>query len=92
MREAREEIGVDIATENLHYAHTLHSRTEGRTWLGHFFQVTKWDGTPRLCEPEKHSDLQWRFINDLPFETLSYVRQAIECVAANIPYSEYGWD
>uniref|UniRef100_UPI00046ACCDC NUDIX domain-containing protein n=1 Tax=Brucella intermedia TaxID=94625 RepID=UPI00046ACCDC len=45
-REAYEEVGVNIAPENLHYVHTLHSKTEGRTWLGHFFQATIWEGTP----------------------------------------------
>jgi len=92
MREAHEEVGVNILSEDLHHVHSLHSRTDGRTWLGHFFQATNWDGIPRLCEPDKHSDLQWQFINGLPSGTLPYVRQAITSVAAHQTYSEYGWD
>ncbi|MGY2314684.1 NUDIX hydrolase [Pseudomonas sp. SDO5522_S412] len=92
IREANEEVGVQISPENLHYAHTLHSKTEGRTWLGHFFQATEWEGIPTLCEPEKHSDLQWCPITVLPAETIPYVRQAIQCVIAQNLYSEYGWD
>ena len=92
IREAYEEVGVSIDPENLHYAHTLHSKTDGRSWLGHFFQATIWEGTPALRELDKHGDLQWRPINALPFETIPYVRQAIACVVAQKPYSEYGWD
>jgi len=91
-REAYEEVGVNIAPENLHYVHTLHSKTEGRTWLGHFFQATIWEGTPSLRELDKHSDLQWMPVTALPSETIPYVRQAILCTTAQQQYSEYGWD
>lgn len=92
LREAYEEVGVSIAAENLRHVHTLHSKTEGRTWLGHFFQATIWEGNPSLREPDKHSDLLWTSINTLPVNTIPYVGQAISCVHAQQPYSEYGWD
>jgi hypothetical protein len=38
------------------------------------------------------SDLQLRPVTSLPCETILYVRQALECVAASQPYSEYGWN
>jgi 8-oxo-dGTP pyrophosphatase MutT (NUDIX family) len=92
IREAYEEVGVRIAQDDLHYVHTLHSKTEGQAWLGHFFQATVWEGTPTLRELDKHGDLQWRSISALPSETIPYVRQAILATAAQEPYSEYGWD
>lgn len=92
IREAYEEVGVKIAPENLHYVHTLHSKTDDRTWLGHFFQATNWEGSPTLRELDKHSDLQWRAINALPAQTIPYVRQALLAVATRKPYSEYGWE
>jgi len=92
IREAREEVGVRIAPENLRYVHTLHSKTEGTAWVGHFFEAQVWAGTPVLCEPDKHGDLQWRHVDALPAETIPYVRQAIQASAVQKPYSEYGWD
>lgn len=92
IREAHEEVGVRIAPEDLQYVHTLHSKTEGGTWLGHFFRATVWEGTPALREPDKHSDLQWRPIDALPAATIPYVRQAMLAVADQKAYSEYGWD
>lgn len=91
IREAHEEIGVRIAPEHLRHVHTLHSKTGTQTWLGHFFLAQSWTGTPALRELDKHADLQWRPIDALPADTIPYVRQAILCVAAQTPYSEYGW-
>ncbi len=90
-REAKEEVGVEIALPSLRYAHALHSLTEGSDWMGHFFVATAWSGIPRLCEPEKHADLTWRCIRDLPDETIPYVRQALVCIDRGILYSEFGW-
>ncbi|MFB8344695.1 NUDIX hydrolase [Brucella cytisi] len=91
IREAYEEVGVKILPENLQYVHTLHSKTGNQTWLGHFFRTTAWEGVLELPETDKHSDLQWRDINTLPTETIPYVKQAILSVAAQSPYSEFGW-
>jgi 8-oxo-dGTP diphosphatase len=91
IREAEEEVGVQIEPAHLTYAHTLHSLTEGRDWVGHFFIVTDWAGTPELREPEKHSDLVWWPLRSLPPETIPYVRQALLCIDQRQPYSEFGW-
>jgi len=49
-REAYEEVGVQIAATDLHHVHTLHSRTNGQSWIGHFFKTEQWAGTPALRE------------------------------------------
>ena len=91
IREAEEEVGVRIAPSSLRYVHALHSLTEGMDWMGHFFVATEWSGIPRLREPEKHRDLQWRTVRDLPHEMIPYVRQALLCIDQDILYSEFGW-
>lgn len=91
IRESQEEVGVRISLDHLNHAHTLHALTAGSDWVGHFFSVTMWSGTPRLCEPDKHSDLIWCPVQDLPDETVPYVRQALLCIERGQPYSEFGW-
>lgn len=91
VREAREEVGVEIDPGDLAYAHTLHSMTEGNDWVGHFFTVTAWTGIPRVCEPDKHGDLVWCSVRSLPEETIPYVRQALMAIDAGETYSEFGW-
>ena len=90
-RELKEETGVSIAPEKLQHAHTQHVRTEGRSWIGHFFTGNTWTGKPRLAEPDKHSEIIWKHLTRLPEETVPYVRQAIEEINQQNPYSEYGW-
>lgn len=89
--EAQEELGVEVFPASTRYAHTLHSLTDGTGWVGHFFVATEWLGRPTLCESEKHSDLTWRHLQDLPDDLIPYVRQALSCIAEGIPYSEFGW-
>lgn len=91
-REVLEEVGVQVVPASMRYAHALHSLTEGMDWVGHFFTATEWAGVPHLCEPDKHSDLTWCSIRDLPAELIPYVRQALICIEKGIPYSEFGWD
>ncbi|MEO3385217.1 NUDIX domain-containing protein [Mesorhizobium sp. CAU 1741] len=91
IREAYEEIGIGLSPGDLVYAHTLHSLTEGQNWMGHFFIATRWEGTPKLVELDKHSDIGWWPMGSLPSRTIPYVRQALLNIGKAIPYSEYGW-
>ncbi|NMP27354.1 NUDIX domain-containing protein [Rahnella sp. SAP-1] len=90
-REAREEIGVSISAANLRLAHSMHVWTEDRSWMGHFFTCSEWQGVPYLAEPDKHSELTWQHIANLPADTIPYVQQAIGQIISHHPYSEYGW-
>ncbi|MBZ6076079.1 NUDIX hydrolase [Microvirga puerhi] len=91
IREAREEIGITLTPRTLDYAHTLHSLTEGKDWLGHFFVAIEWVGEPRICEPHKHSALIWAPIASLPDDMIPYVRQSLLNIEEGLAYSEYGW-
>ncbi|VEB98491.1 8-oxo-dGTP diphosphatase [Cedecea lapagei] len=90
-REAGEETGVAISPAQLRSAHSMHVKTEDRSWLGHFFLCSDWQGEPYVAEPDKHSELRWVNIRQLPENTVPYVKQAIEAIIAGEIYSEYGW-
>ncbi|MBU9825061.1 NUDIX domain-containing protein [Rahnella aquatilis] len=91
-RELKEETGVDTIPSELALVHTMHVWTENRSWIGHYFICREWSGVPFLAEPDKHAEVSWKNISDLPEETIPYVRQAIEAINADESYSEYGWD
>ena len=91
IREAAEEASVSINPDDTRLAHTLHCRTEGNEWLGLFFEVFAWEGTPSLGEPERHSDLTWTPLSELPSEMVPYVGQALTCISKDVAYSEFGW-
>lgn len=91
IREAREEVGVEINEADIQMVHTLHSLTEGEEWVGLFFLINKWNGVPKVNEPHKHSEVKWAGMDVLPTNLISYVKQAIELYGNNINYSIYGW-
>lgn len=91
IREAKEESGVDIAPHNLGVVTTMH-RKQNDERVDFFFEVKHWTGEPTNTEPDKCDDLSWFPLNELPSNTIPYIRQAIECSQKGIIYSEFGWD
>jgi 8-oxo-dGTP pyrophosphatase MutT (NUDIX family) len=88
VREAREEVGVEIAIDDLVFSTVMH-RIEGDERVDFFFQAQAWRGDPFNAEPEKCDDLRWFDLNGLPENTVPYVRQALGNHLARIPFSEY---
>jgi len=94
IREAGEEIGIEIASADLELVHVMHRKQREPTderRINLFFAAKKWEGEPRIMEPDKCDDLQWFELDNLPDNTIPYVRQAISCFRKNVKYSEYGF-
>ncbi len=89
VREAAEETGVTIKSDNLQLVHTMYNLTNGEEWIGMYFLCQTWEGEATIKEPQKHSELRWESITNMPENTIPYVRQAIEKWTQNIAYSEY---
>ncbi|MFA7286575.1 MAG: NUDIX domain-containing protein [Patescibacteria group bacterium] len=90
IREAKEESGVVIEPSDLVLRATMHRRQFDER-LDFFFEVKKWSGELRNAEPDKCDDLSWFPLDDLPANTIPYIRQAIDCYRKDIGYSEFGW-
>ncbi|WP_243049244.1 NUDIX domain-containing protein [Dyella sp. RRB7] len=93
VRELREETGLHAQSEDLRLVHLLHCKTgdSGNEWLGAFFLAEHWHGVPVLSEPDKHDQLGWHPLDDLPEELLAYTRQGLEQGLQGIPFSTFGW-
>jgi ADP-ribose pyrophosphatase YjhB (NUDIX family) len=90
-REAKEEAGLDINPDDLKCVHFMH-RIEDDERVDAFFTTEKWQGEPKNMEPEKCDDLGWFPLDDLPPNTIPYIKQVIEDSQKGIFYSESGWD
>lgn len=55
-----------------------------------FFAESK-AGEPRIMEPEKCSDLQWFYLEELPENLLEDRKEALANYQNRVPYSELGW-
>lgn len=60
----------------------------GRTYYDIYFLVNKYDGIPKIMEPDKCSELSWFNINDLPNEFIDIRKLALDNYSSNIQYSE----
>lgn len=95
IREAKEEAGIIIDEKDLKVCHVMHRDSKRETnneRIDVFFTTSEWKGEIKNIEPNKCDDLSWFDINNLPINTIDYIKQAIESISLNIPYSEYGWN
>lgn len=89
VREAREELGIDIEPVDLRPLATLHRTNalndphEERIDL--FFEVRRWRGEPHIAEPEKAAGLEWWPIDGTPEKLVPHEAQAFEVLACGAP-------
>lgn len=90
VRECAEELGIDVKTTDLSFIHLSHrvNNNGGRTYYDIYFVVNKYDGTPKIMEPDKCSELKWFKINDLPEEIIDIRKIVLDNYKNNIQYSE----
>lgn len=87
-REAREEVGVIIEEHDMSFSTVMH-RIEDDERVDFFLHVHQWQGEPFNAEPDKCDDLCWTDVNQLPGNTVAYVRQALSNHLAGIPFDEF---
>lgn len=91
IREAQEELGVEIDADDLRFLHVMHNG-DGGGRIGLFFEVRSWRGTPENREPEKCRCLDWFSLERLPTELVPYARTALEqALVHDEALSVVGW-
>jgi mutator protein MutT len=90
VRESKEEINIDLATENIHFAHSMFRFAGDRVYVDYFFIADKYSGEIVNNEPNKCDDLAWFDIENLPDNTLDYVKLVLKNYKQGVTYSEFG--
>jgi 8-oxo-dGTP diphosphatase len=91
IREAKEESDIDVRPENLEVVHVMHRKTSFDERVDVFIVAKEWNGTPKIMEKDKCDDIAWFELDNLPENTIPYIRQAIDMIRNKIFYSEHGW-
>ncbi len=86
VREAKEEIGIEINEDDLSFLTVNHDYTGNHVQM--VFKTASYKGEPRVCEPEECGGLLWCDIDNLPDNTILYVRNVIEDIKLGIPYDD----
>ncbi|MFW5888302.1 MAG: NUDIX hydrolase [Patescibacteria group bacterium] len=93
IREAKEEINVDIREQDIEIRTVCHSYSShnDREFIQFFVVCREWQGEIINNEPHKCGGVKFFPISNLPSNMVPYVRKAIEKVFADVRYYEEGW-
>ncbi|MGH3465190.1 MAG: NUDIX hydrolase [Kribbellaceae bacterium] len=84
LREAREEVGVTIALEDLEPLCAMHRTLPTGDPIDQrvdfFFTASRWSGEPCLREPDKAADLGWFPLDALPDPVVPHEAVVLEAV------------
>ena len=87
IREAKEEVGVDISPDDLVLKTVCHSN-KGEEYLQFYFECRRWSGIPENKEVHKCACLEWHDWNSTPENTCPYLKEAIQKINAGISFYE----
>jgi len=90
IREASEEAGITISPADLSVVGVIHLM-EDDEYVSFFFHASKYTGKVVNMEPDKCDDLSWFDIDNLPPNTIPYVRRAIQNYRNGIWFDSLGW-
>ncbi|MBI2707780.1 MAG: NUDIX domain-containing protein [Proteobacteria bacterium] len=96
VREALEEVNLIIKDKDLILRHVMyrkHTQPDGYFFYQQdlFFVTDQFTGILRNLEPHKADDVRFFTLKDLPKTLSPFIGQAIKCILADVPYSEFGF-
>lgn len=91
IREAREEVGIEIAPDDLEVVGVMHRRSDDER-IDFFLVTHAWSEEVWNAEPDKCDHLDWFELDALPDNVIPYVRQALDNYQAGRWFDSYGWE
>lgn len=91
IREAKEEVGVDIQLEDIRVVGVMHRKSNDER-VDFFLEAMRWDGEVRNLEPHKCDQLAWFSFESLPTNLIPYVQSGLHNYRRNVYFQEYGWE
>ena len=85
IREAKEEVGIDIKREDLKIVHIYHHYK--KDVIKFVFKAEKYSGKEQNIETEKCEKIEWIDIDNLPEDILPAIKFEIDNIKSNVYYS-----
>ncbi len=92
IRESKEELGIVINKHNLIPIQVMHRKVESGERIDYFFSAKDWEGEIKNLETNKCDELEWFDLNELPNNTIPYIKYAIEQYLKGKYFSDFGWE
>ena len=91
LRRAKEEIGIEIHRPDLSVTGVMCRRSaDGR--VSFFLTTSTWTGDIASAQPDTCDDVSWHSLDDVPENTVPYVRQALKNYSQGTLYEALGWE
>lgn len=90
IRESMEEVGVKVKSADINIIGVMHRKSNDER-VDFFAYVDFWEGEIYNMEPNKCDELLWCKKSELPYNTISYIRRALDLSINSIWYDEFGW-
>ena len=87
-REVREEIGITVTEKTTELVHVMHRISADRIYFDFFFTTNTWKGEIQNCEPDKHDEIEWFPLNNLPKKIIPYLKRTLTRIDKEIFFSE----
>jgi ADP-ribose pyrophosphatase YjhB (NUDIX family) len=91
IREAKEEAGIRILLEDIKIVQVMHRKKMDEERIDYFLLCKKWEGNIRNMELNKCSELRWCPVDDLPNNTIEYIKYAVDGYLNKINFTLFGW-
>lgn len=90
IREAKEEVGVDIQKEDIELVHVTYRTKKDETGdrIDFFFKTCVWTGEITNKEPEKCDELMWVSPDALPPNTVEHIKHVVAGIQKGVLFSE----
>ena len=89
IREAKEEIGIDINEKDLNLVHVCNRKVKSNAYVDFIFECKEWQGKVEITEKDKSDDLRWFDLNNLPSNVIPFMKEVFDNTQKL--YIPYGW-
>ena len=88
-RETAEEIGLLFSEDEIELKHVMHRPSNSeRIYFDFFFTAKLGERTAKNGEPDKHDELKWFPLGELPENIIPYLRRTLSRIQNNVSFSE----
>ena len=92
IREAKEEVGIDLKEDDLVLGTICHSNAGGKEYMQFFFLTKTWNGVLQNQEPDKCERIDAFDIGNLPDNVVPYLKVALDKIRLGQHFFEDGFE
>lgn len=90
IREAKEEIGVDIKKEDLQVINVLQRKIGDNAYIDFILKCDRWENDEKIMEKDICEKIEWFDINNIPDNVIPFMKKLFK--GSNNFYIPFGWE